>query len=441
MLSIMNFESPIIDFTNEQFNIMPYKIKQYYEAEDALNNYTEAITLFGIRRTGKTTVMQQLWEQYKTKDSAYFFIAKETTVSSFMQVLTRTYNHIDLLFIDEITRLSDLDDSFHIMLDYCKAVGIKIVCAGTDSYLLRLAQQDSAFGRLNVISFVPVFFKDLKCIRPNITFRDFCLDGIMFSKDSQTRIIADNIFNSISRSITSKSPLMGVGIDELQNAIMSIIELLIGVYSNRLPANKIKINSNKYIVDIPIVKIISPFDKAIVLAIFNIMLSLNIITVIPRYALYGNEKYLIDNLYYCTLPMMYCATLEILTGSKVHPNDKYFGMLFEATAVTQIEHELHHLVNIGSLHNAYTFSIRGEGEIPYEIDYCICTNYETLTMLEFKVSAKKNSRWFTHPDILQFEKNFKTVKKYVVYLEGETDDAAKVCITDLLFNLLKYVTS
>ena len=134
----------ITDETKSNISAPPYLTSSYYSTEKALLNYTEAVTLFGIRRTGKTTVLKQLWNKYKTDNSVFLTINSDIGIHQVMDYLNNKYGFIDLLFIDEITRVGDLDYNFHELLDHYKLVGTKVICTGTDSYFLSMSQQDTA---------------------------------------------------------------------------------------------------------------------------------------------------------------------------------------------------------------------------------------------------------------------------------------------------------
>ena len=269
----LNFypKKAITDETKSNIIAPPYLMSAYYVAEKALQNYIEAVTLFGIRRTGKTTILKQLWNKYKTDKSVFLTIDEEITIQHLLNYLNENYDNINILFIDEITRINDLDYNFHKLLDHYKLVGIKIICAGTDSYLLSLSQQDTALGRLHLIRFLPILFEDLKAIDDSLTFKAFCLNGKMFTNDNQATIIANNIFHSIDRSISSKNTLQGEQIEDIKDAIMLLIELLLGAIRNKLPALKIKIVYSKYIIEEQKFFEINNLNKDMVNAVFNIL--------------------------------------------------------------------------------------------------------------------------------------------------------------------------
>lgn len=435
----------ITDETKSNIIAPPYLMSAYYVAEKALQNYIEAVTLFGIRRTGKTTILKQLWNKYKTDKSVFLTIDAEITIQHILNYLYEKYDNIDILFIDEITRINDLDYNFHTLLDHYKLVGTKIICAGTDSYLLSLSQQDTALGRLHLIRFLPILFEDLKAIDDSLTFKAFCLNGKMFTNDNQATIIANNIFHSIDRSVSSKNTLQGEQIEDIKDAIMLLIELLLGAIRNKLPALKIKIVYSKYIIEEQKFFEINNINKDMVNAVFNILITLNAIDAISRYSISMEEdEYTLvfkDKMFYCTLPMLYHSVLNVLTGESLYLTQTYIGTLFEATAITQIEQKIR-VLNLTSM--VSTFSIREDIIDTYEIDYCIIYDNRVLSLIEFKVNAKKTSKWFYHPAIVGFCTNFEKVNRYIIYLEGESSnnntDIQYIHIEDFLKNLTNFIS-
>lgn len=434
----------ITDETKSNITAPPYLTSSYYSTEKALLNYTEAVTLFGIRRTGKTTVLKQLWNKYKTDNSVFLTINSDIGIHQVMDYLNNNYGFIDLLFIDEITRVGDLDYNFHELLDYYKLVGTKVICTGTDSYFLSMSQQDTALGRLNLIRFLPLLFEDLKAIDASLTFKTFCLNGKMFTNDDQVTIIANNIFNSIDRSISSKHILQGEQVEDIKKAIMLLIELLLGTIKNKLPSLKIKITSYKYIIEENEIFEINDLNKDMVNTVFNILFILNAIDTISRYSIsVEDDNYTLelkDKMFYCTLPMLYHSVLKVLTGESLYLTQTYLGTLFESTAITQIEQKLRFL-NLTD--RISTFSIREDIVDTYEIDYCILYDNSILSLIEFKVSTKTSSKWFYHSMIVGFCNNFEKVNRYIVYLEGEPSnenaDIKYIYIEDFLKNLNNFI--
>lgn len=394
-------------YKDAQFQVSPIKLSIYEEAERFLLGYREAIALYGIRRTGKTTVMQQLWNEHSTEKSRYLYVKEECTMEALLDASLGEGNP-DLLFIDEITRVWEIDARIHILLDHCKAFGTKVVLAGTDSYLLSLALRDSAFGRLKLVHCVPIRFVDLRRVR-SCSFKDFYLGGKMFEEADQVDLVAENIFHSIDRAMDSNKALLSyLTLDEIRLAIALIVEYVIGIRTNRLPSPKLKFSPRYYSVEELKVFHVGDLPKQSVDTIFHIMQTLDLL-------IYLDVADPLDGVikrteFCCTLPALYLDVLEQYAGEEVAP------LLFEAAATAQI------LAGLRDKHEPRRyrwFKLRSE-LTGAEVDLCIEDVMEgSISLVEFKLSATKSSRWFDSPEVEAFARKFGKVRKYLVTAEPQ----------------------
>lgn len=440
----MNLEkknSSIIDLSNNTIIEMPVKMSTYFEAERKLLNYNQAVALYGIRRTGKTTVMNQLWNQFKTSKSCYFYINSECSIDDFFnRIKGKDY---DYLFIDEITRIPFIDTEIHLILDYCYNVGTKLVIAGTDSYLLCKSMDDSAYGRLNIVNFVPLLFTDIVKIKKQLTFSNFCENGIMFVATNPIRLFASNVYQSISKSIDQhKSILSVMSLDDIIVSIEILISYLIGVKANKLPSPKLSLSRRYYVIDNDIDKFLGDIPKEGVNVIFDIMQRMNLLFVLPEYNLENYEKPTKYN-FYCSLPAMYLSILEQNIGYIPDIKANKLGVLFEASMVTQISFLMQCREEQFRYH---IFSIRDREQL--EIDLCIIDDRtETIYLIEFKSSSKKYGKWFNDPVLNEYLKPFKNVFKFVIFKERTEDfndvsndtTIRKILADDFLLNFNEYI--
>ena len=120
--------------------------------------------LYGLRRTGKTTLIKQLingMDGDMFPRSAYIKCRKEDTTSSLNRDLAllrdRGYRYI---FIDEVTLLSDFADSASLFSDVYCAEGMKIVLSGTDSLGFRFALSDELYDRAVTVHTTYIPFRE-----------------------------------------------------------------------------------------------------------------------------------------------------------------------------------------------------------------------------------------------------------------------------------------
>ena len=109
------------------------------------------MVVYGLRRTGKTTLLfQAIGKMEKTERNKAFYIKAQRG-----QTMSALYDEIDRLFkagykyafIDEITFIDDFIDTAAILSDIYAASGMKIVISGTDSLGFWLAERNELYDR------------------------------------------------------------------------------------------------------------------------------------------------------------------------------------------------------------------------------------------------------------------------------------------------------
>lgn len=125
------------------------------------NTDSRVLILFGLRRTGKTTLIRQTIAAMPAEDrgkTAFIQVEKTTTladVNKDLQVLSsRGYRYV---FIDEVTMLDDFIEGCALFSDIFAASGIKIVLSGTDSLGFLFAEDEQLYDRTIMIhtTFIP----------------------------------------------------------------------------------------------------------------------------------------------------------------------------------------------------------------------------------------------------------------------------------------------
>ena len=174
--------------------------------------------LYGLRRTGKTTLLFQMFSELPIERTAY--IKMQTTDD--MSRLTKDFKLLFELgyryvFIDEITLLSDFIDTAAVLSDVFSMMGMKIVVSGTDSLGFAMANRDELYDRSVTIhtSFIPFreyarllnirsvdsyieYGGTLKMENMSFDDPDAAFDEVAFRDDESTRKYIDT---AISRNI------------------------------------------------------------------------------------------------------------------------------------------------------------------------------------------------------------------------------------------------
>ena len=122
---------------------------------------SKVLIVFGIRRTGKTTMLQQAVRALTREEfakAAYIKVKPGDTLESMDDRLSRLHGRgVRYVFIDEVTLMDDFIDGASLFSDVYAPMGMKIVLSGTDSLGFRMSIDQELFDRAYMLhtSFVP----------------------------------------------------------------------------------------------------------------------------------------------------------------------------------------------------------------------------------------------------------------------------------------------
>ena len=120
--------------------------------------------LYGLRRTGKTTLIKQIINDFDStmfSRSAYIKCRTSDTVAALNGDMIRLRDSgFMYIFIDEVTLLSDFIDSASLFSDVYSAQGMKIVLSGTDSLGFHLAVSDELYDRAVTVHTTYIPFRE-----------------------------------------------------------------------------------------------------------------------------------------------------------------------------------------------------------------------------------------------------------------------------------------
>ena len=174
--------------------------------------------LYGLRRTGKTTLLFQMLSELPIEKTAYIKVQTIDDMSRLTKDLKALYElGYRYAFIDEITLLSDFIDTAAVLSDVFSMMGMKIVVSGTDSLGFAMAIRDELYDRSVTIhtSFIPFreyarllnirsvdsyieYGGTLKMENMSFDDPDAAFDEVAFRDDESTRKYIDT---AISRNI------------------------------------------------------------------------------------------------------------------------------------------------------------------------------------------------------------------------------------------------
>ncbi len=208
--------------------------------------------LYGLRRTGKTTLLAQLLSEVPTDNTAYIKLNENNTMGDLIDDINRLKKKgIKYLFIDEITLVSDFINTSATLSDIYCAVGMKIILSGTDSLGFAFAQNDELYDRCVTIHTSYISFREfcmllgkknideyieyggtLRAENMKLSDPDFDKSSVSFRDDETTRKYIDTaIAKNIQRSLLNNkfgsrfSALKELyEKDELTNVINRVVE-------------------------------------------------------------------------------------------------------------------------------------------------------------------------------------------------------------------------
>ena len=174
--------------------------------------------LYGLRRTGKTTLLFQMMGELPTKQTAYIKIQTTDNMSKLTKDLDRLFKGgYKYVFIDEITLMEDFICTAAVLSDVFSMMGMKIIVSGTDSLGFAMANRDELYDRSVMIhtSFIPFqeyarllniqsvdryieYGGTLKMENMSFDDPDVAFDEVSFRDDESTRKYIDT---AISRNI------------------------------------------------------------------------------------------------------------------------------------------------------------------------------------------------------------------------------------------------
>lgn len=174
--------------------------------------------LYGLRRTGKTTLLFQMLSELPIEKTAYIKVQTIDDMSRLTKDLKALFElGYRYVFIDEITLLSDFIDTAAVLSDVFSMMGMKIVVSGTDSLGFAMANRDELYDRSVTIHTSFILFREyarllnirsvdsyieyggtLKMENMSFDDPDAAFDEVAFRDDESTRKYIDT---AISRNI------------------------------------------------------------------------------------------------------------------------------------------------------------------------------------------------------------------------------------------------
>lgn len=159
------FGEELIDFSKNVSNFKKrdcyYKLDEYIHSEN-----DKVLILYGLRRTGKTTMIRQLFLNMEKEDlykSAFIQINVNNSINDLnydlKQLKSLGYKYI---FIDEVTLIKDFIDTASLFSDIYASLGMRIVLSGTDSLGFMFSLDEQLYDRAVMIHTTFISYKEFE---------------------------------------------------------------------------------------------------------------------------------------------------------------------------------------------------------------------------------------------------------------------------------------
>ena len=130
--------------------------------------YNKVFILYGLRRTGKTTLIKQVIAEMSEADlgkTAFLQILPTDTLSKLnkdLQILEN--NGYKYVFIDEVTLMSDFIEGSALLSDIYAATGMKIVLSGTDSLGFWISKSNELYNRCFLLHTTFISYREFSSV-------------------------------------------------------------------------------------------------------------------------------------------------------------------------------------------------------------------------------------------------------------------------------------
>jgi len=115
--------------------------------------------LYGLRRTGKSTMMYQAMEEFGPENCLYINCSKKDEMDIIFDTI-EAHPECKYVFIDEITKVSDFIDLSSVLADIYVDKERKIVIAGTDSLGFEIARRNELYDRTFTIRTTYISYRE-----------------------------------------------------------------------------------------------------------------------------------------------------------------------------------------------------------------------------------------------------------------------------------------
>lgn len=150
--------------------------------------YDRICVLFGLRGTGKSTLMRQALYRMRPQyfqQAVYIYVRQQDTSQALQWEMNRLFRKgYRYFFLDEITRIDDFFENVPVLFDPLIAAGVKIVLTGGDSLCFTLAQGSGLYDRMLLIHTTFLSYREHCRVLEEIPLEQYLHRGGFLRSDS-----------------------------------------------------------------------------------------------------------------------------------------------------------------------------------------------------------------------------------------------------------------
>lgn len=240
-----------------------YNINNFLSKRKSDPDYRDKILiLYGLQRTGKTTLIQQTINNAPDKDKFAFYVIDENdTIYDIENTIEKEQeNNTKHIIFDEITKIPDFAENAGSLVNVYATEGMDIILSGTDSLGFNLAKNKDLFGKCIILHTTHIPFAEHARVLSLTDIDEYIKHGGLMSQNTTdainsiqdnteyTKKIAQNIANSLHKN-SNNNPLKVLTTNELTTIINKIVEKYSGVIDEQLITQDLKKSSVTYIND------------------------------------------------------------------------------------------------------------------------------------------------------------------------------------------------
>lgn len=242
-----------INIDNKKQRYCVDEIKRFIESDDELEG--KILVLYGLRRTGKTTMMEQvISDYYSKKKCAFYEVTDKDNIDDIRDtIIFEQEKGTSIICFDEITKAKDFITSSSILPNIFAKEGMKIIVAGTDSLGFSFAEETELFDRTERIRTTHISFAEHCEVLGVRDIDDYIMYGGLMRKGETDKKVYDYksakkyLDSAVSGNIASSikndphnNELKKLSIEEIRSIVEKLVEIYSGSFNKEQMQEELK---------------------------------------------------------------------------------------------------------------------------------------------------------------------------------------------------------